>query len=496
VPVNTPRKDYQEMLSQWERARDCYDGSDAVKAAGPKYLPKLDSHKGLLNVGAGDKYEEYKMRALFYNATGRTVEGLGGALFQSNPSLEIPPALEPHLEDITLTGTSFNLFGLEIARELLITGRYGLLVDMPSEEENDRRGYIDIMWRRPYWIGVRAENIISWKTTRIEGREVITLVVIREIEQEEDAKDRFEIDDVEQFRVLELDSEGLYSQTVWRKVNDHSDKWAAGEPVIPTRRGEPLSFIPFMFVGPTSVTSEVQKPPLIDLVDVNLSHYRTSAQLEHGLHFTALPTPWISGLSGNANQQKLYMGSGVAWKLEKGGQAGMLEFSGAGLGALRSAEQDKRKIMATLGARLLEGQAETQETATAVSMRHAGDRASLRSIAQTTEFSLSQALRVHTWWISTELMPSDLSMIKCELNKDFFKVRMQPAELQALTTALQSEVISYDTFYANLQKGEITRPGVDAQGELDQIDARSYSEGPLPGDDPSIEELPVAGEEE
>ena len=35
--------------------------------------------------------------------------------------------------------------------------------------------------------------------------------------------------------------------------------------------------------------------PLEDIIAVNLDHYRLDADFKHGLHFTALPTAWVSG---------------------------------------------------------------------------------------------------------------------------------------------------------------------------------------------------------
>jgi hypothetical protein len=468
MPVSTPRREYSEAIHRWQRARDCFEGSDAVKAQGTKYLPKLDSHKqGAMTDLNMSKYDEYKMRALFYNATGRTVEGLAGALFQTNPAIELPEQVRPDMEDVTLDGKDAAGFGLQTTREVLLTGRYGILVEMPAEES---ALYSEV--RRPYWCGYRAEDIISWRTERHEGREILTRVVVLEKVEEPDLRDPFAMVDFDQYRVLDL-VEGVYTQTLWRR-RPNSDTWVQfGPEITPTRRGEPLSFIPFTFVGPSSVSSSVVKPPLDDLVIVNLSHYRTMADLEHGRHFTALPTPWVAGARARKGDEPLAIGSGVAWSLEKEGRAGMLEFSGAGLGALVTAEGDKRKMMATLGARLLEDQPTVTETALAVNMRHGGESATLRTVAQSVEHALTIVLRTHVWWLGTEVRPSDLKEVMYEVNKDFFTSRMTPDELRALLGALQAEAISYSTFYAQLQRGEVARPGVTAEEEQAEILAAS-----------------------
>src|SRR5690349_5939680 len=97
--VATKHTDYEDLEDRWERCRDAASGSDAVKESGLKYLPALDSHQRDVS-----KYDEYRMRALFYNATGRTIAGLSGAIFQKAPSVDdISAKVTEHAQDITLT---------------------------------------------------------------------------------------------------------------------------------------------------------------------------------------------------------------------------------------------------------------------------------------------------------------------------------------------------------------------------------------------------------
>jgi hypothetical protein len=43
VPVNSTHVDYGAALPAWIRARDLLAGEDGVKAAGVKYLPRLEA---------------------------------------------------------------------------------------------------------------------------------------------------------------------------------------------------------------------------------------------------------------------------------------------------------------------------------------------------------------------------------------------------------------------------------------------------------------------
>ena len=52
---------YDATLTQWSRARDVLSGKDAVREAGEKYLPRLDSQ-------SEEECSAYKARASFFEA--------------------------------------------------------------------------------------------------------------------------------------------------------------------------------------------------------------------------------------------------------------------------------------------------------------------------------------------------------------------------------------------------------------------------------------------
>lgn len=461
MPVQTPHKDYADTLTRWTKCRDVYDGAHAVKAKGNTYLPQVGAHKD-----DAEKYDAYKKRAVFYGGTRRTVQGLAGAIFQKELTFEASPEVEEHLDDITLTNTPIGMVALDATHEVFLTGRYGILVDMaeaPDEDEENRGPKNPV---RPYWVCYRAEDIISWRTERIEGNEVLTRVVLREMVETQNEDDEFIMDEIEQYHVLELIA-GVYWQTIYQKAQN--GEWEPiDEPVSATRRGVPLDFIPFVPLSPDSVSIDVKRPPLEDVADLNISHYQTMADLEHGRHFVAMPTPWVAGHAGKTSDP-LSIGSGVAWKLVKEGKAGMLEFTGQGLDALVTAELDKRKMMATLGARMLEDQPAVQETATAITMRHAGEHATLRTVAGAIQAGLTMAVQIHAWWLGTEATPADVKAF-IELNKDFLNIRATPEEIKALLLLWQSDAMSWKTFYEGLRGGEWARAGIDADEEQRDIE--------------------------
>ena len=348
----------------WLRARDVIAGEDAVKVGGIKYLPRLDSQ-------SDNEYLGYKSRACFFNATSRTRDGFLGLLFRRDPEVKLPDrhagvggALRVFTDDVDLMGTSLFTFCKGVTGEVLSVGRSGTLVDWQSDGES-----------RAYVVRYAAEDILNWQTARINGRNVVTMVSLREFVERPDDADPFAVKITETVRVLKLevlpDGGTRYVVEVWQRLpsgnrggiggslwsgffgqkpSQPKTEWTLVETRVPLRLGKPLPLIPFVFHGPRNALPDVDKMPLADIVYVNLDHYRLDADYKHGLHFTALPTAWVSGFDKDS---ELRIGSSTAWVAEApGAVAGFLEFKGHGLSTFENAQNRDERLMAVLGSRM------------------------------------------------------------------------------------------------------------------------------------------------
>ena len=222
-----------------------------------------------------------------------------------------------------------------------------------------------------------------------------------------------------------------------RKKSDKV-KWKLVETRIPLRLGKPLPALPFVFHGPQHSHPDVDKLPLGDVIAVNLDHYRLNADYKHGVHFTALPTAWVSGFDKSAT---LRIGSSTAWVSDQpGAKAGFLEFTGQGLMTFERAMDRDERLMALLGSRLLENNKKVGETAEAIELRQTGEHSILGNIALSISDSLSQVLRWAYWWNSTEDSPENVTtdQVTFELNTDFSNKGLTSQDLQAVVGAWQA----------------------------------------------------------
>ena len=204
---------------------------------------------------------------------------------------------------------------------------------------------------------------------------------------------------------------------------------------------------------------------------MNLDHYRLDADYKHGLHYTALPTAWVSGFDKDS---ELRIGSSTAWVAETpGAVAGFLEFKGQGLGTFENAQNRDERLMAVLGSRMLEDTKRVGETADAIELRQAGENSILMTLALSISDSISQVLRWVYWWNSTEQYPEDISesLVLLQINTDFTAKGLTSLELTAIVGAWQAGAISQATMFDLFRKGEVLPTGRTDDEEKNLVQA-------------------------
>ncbi len=439
---------YQNRIMQWQKVRDCLEGEDRIKERGKLYLPKPRGMKPV-------DFLNYTQRAVFYGVADRTLRGLTGLVFRVDPVLELPGRFgASRIEKASPEGFDLQQLIREALRENLSLGRYGLLVDMPLGETNEE----------PFFATWKGEDIFHWEeTVDSKGMRVLTRVVVRE--EPNTTEDTTET----RLRDLFLNASGQYQVQRWIEVepestgrsrtraarNDSMDFLSGsfekdGAVITPMRSNKPLEKVPFFFINPFDMRPRTDKPPMLDLANINLAHYRNSADHETALHMIGSPTPYVFGIR---NEDKpTTVGPFQLWH----GQArevkvGMLEYNGTGVSSIERAMTKKEDQMAVLGARLIRPDGTDRENVTAETTRlEAREETSvLLAAAKTVEKAFQRAAEFAQEWTGVS------GDVVVRLNRDFVETRLAPEELKQLVATWQAEAISDETLHANLQRGEI-----------------------------------------
>ena len=436
MEVNQPVASVRDALPVWAKCRAALAGGQAVRAARTDHLPML--------AGTSDaEYDAYVQRALFFNATQRTHDALVGLAMSRPAASELPPALEPLALDLDAESTKLEEYVRNVVGEVLAVGAHLAVVDFPERPEDvvtareeRERGL------RPFVASYRVEDVLDHRRDRAG----ITFLRLRETVEEPDGE--WDVKSIEQVRVYDI-PDGAVRVRVFRQSD--SGKWLPDDEVILTdAAGRTFDRVPAVWFGP--VTDAPGKPPLLDLVDVNLAHYRNSADHEHALHFTGLPTAYVSGVQQDEMPNGLTLGAGVGYVLsDPNAKIQFATYGADGLGALREAMRDKIDMMAALGARMLATESRSAESGDALAIRRGGENSALAKVADSVSASVVRLLRFMADWdgITGEIAYS--------MDTDYLPERLSAQDLTALVGAWQNGAMTTPEMFERLKAGGVIR---------------------------------------
>lgn len=421
------------------------------------YLPKPEGME------IGD-YERYKQRSEFFNATGRTVDGLHGQMFRKDVIIECPDNLKQYLENVDGKGHNFAQFVSEVVYQSLITSWGGIFIDAPnadgsmSKEEAIKNGVY------PFMTYISAENLYNWHYENKARIKQLTRVSIK-TSKEYPTTDPFTYVIKDEYKLLSIDEEGNYKQEV--RVDG-----AIESEVYPTSKKGTFKHIPFYPLPNT----DPEKPMILDLVNENLAWYRKSADIENGLHWSGVPTPYILGyepeLKYDSEGNKLpkdpiYLGGSSILCLPEGSHIGYLEFTGSGLNQLRQGMIDDEERMAILGARIISAERKGVEAVETARIHRAGENSVLATFANNLSIVLKTVLIDYLEWCAeTEINPDDIDV---QINTDYDVSRMSTQEITALVSLWQSGGLSKRELFKNLKDGEIISNNISFEDMEDEI---------------------------
>jgi hypothetical protein len=444
--TNIRHREYSENLAVWNMIDDILRGSKAVKDKGEIYLPNPNPMNNPDDANRL-RYAQYRQRALFFNATKRTISALVGSVFRKTPNMDIPPSLDEVIYNIDGDGNSLPQQSRQVVKEALSKGRVGILVDYPPVDgsvtvERARRENL-----RPYSRVYEAKNIVNWITRKHGAISKLKTIVLTE--ECDDYIDMLSIETVEQYRVLHLDDEGYYCQYIFRLCDRNKKLEQMGEAVYPTdANGSRLTEIPFAFIGSESNDYNVDPSPIEDLANVNISHYQNSADNEESSFICGQPSLMVYVASPetirNENPNGIKVGARSVNIFSDEDRAELLQADPNSLPRLNMT--DKLDMMVMLGARLITPS--QQETAEAARIKHSGDNSTLGIIVKNVDDAYYKVIE----WLQL-FTTGNTEDFLFQLNNDFFFEKITPEDRMAWITDIQQGIVSKSDYRQALREG-------------------------------------------
>lgn len=459
INVGNINTEYAKAMTRWQLCRDVTEGEDIVRSKGTLYLPKPSGQ-------TEQEYTSYSLRASFTNATGRALDGLEGLIFRKKPTSLMPEEMEEIAEDITTTGLTLDELAKYATDEVIRVGRGGLLVEYPTTIAGERTiSDVEEDNEHPYLTFYPAEAIIDWREGRIKNKKKPTFVKLREWLETPSPTNPMETETIQLIRIIQLNAEGYCEQLEYLGSLDQG--------VIPTIKpiiinGEPLKYIPFVFLGPMGTSPSVSKPPIYDIAIKNVHHWQVSADRANAVHWSDCPTPVVIGniiSTDGAPVETIKLGSTTVLNIAQGSDAKFLEFMGHGLVATKELMQEYMSEMAILLSRILAGDSKAAEAAETAAIHRAGENAVLASIANSISSGFTKALQIMAKWLKLD------DQVSYRLNTNFYPTPLSSQNLIALTNALIARTISQEEFFEALVAGDVIRPDKTLDQHKEEIAA-------------------------
>lgn len=476
---------YTEMSPRWKLCRDVNVGTEALRddANLDTYVPK----------GPAETTDERKARAYraeVFPMFKDTIKGLVGLALRKPPVLgdDVPQSIVDLAENIDGAGTALPIFVRRLFADALNVGHVGLLVDVPkvtSDKPMTIRQQKEI-GLRPYWVMVKAEQIINWRTQVINGSVVLTLLVIQEVIDEPVGD--FGTVSVLRYRVFRRDElTGLINYELWTQVDTHKDPELDAEGTLVMTR------IPFVVCyGGDRIGPLQSLPPLIDLAYTNIAHFQVLSDHRSAIHASSNPilvtkgrtgaapvtpdpnapttiagqsfdNPAIAGVTPSA--PTLVLGTSTGIDVGKEGDAKYIEHSGQAIGGSRQELVDIETRGAAQGLSMLQRDTRAAQTAETERLQRNEKDAQLANAVGSLKDLLETGLAF------TAIFMGESTGGSVEIDMSFADSVITDARIDTLNKVVVANNLTRWTFWDLLIKGGILPDDFDKEAEEQKLSA-------------------------
>lgn len=421
------------FYSEREAIRAVRGGTEKLRAAGEKYLPREP----------GESPESYKRRlarSFLTNYTDQTVRNLASKPFTRPVVLKSDnyPELAAQISKaIDSRGTSMTGLASTVFEDALWQGTSFIAVDA------------SIDYGKPYAYHLSADNILGFKLDEDDK-----LTEIRILEKAVVADGEWSEKEIERVRVFKRSGEVV----TWSLYEKDEGK----ETAVELDRAFALKEIPVVPVHAVAVlpAGELFAPsPVKDLVFMNLQHYQESSDQSNILRVARVPVLFASGVE---QETVIAIGAESAIKGVEGSDLKYVEHSGAAIGAGRDSLKDLEEKMQAFGGAMLENNGPV-ETATGRALKAGETNNRIALIA----LNLASALEKVAGWIAyfNRVAEPDFSV---DIETDY-GITVSQEELTALQTARQLGDLSYEDYMQELKRRGILRADFSVSDNRDRL---------------------------
>ena len=412
------------MMPDWSVMAAVTKGTNYIRDLSETYLPQEPREDD-------DAYQTRVDRSVLSPYTSRLIETAAGAILRKPIHIEGDPYWLELAKDIDGIGSSINEYARRALVSSLTYGHSAILIDYPAAANAMNLAEERAMGRRPYFVHIDAPQIWGWRKEPGTNR----LLQVRIHDYDVRPLNEFGEEQVEEMRVIYPGRYDLY--TLGRSTETVS---------LDETGGYSLDEIPLVPIYSNRRDVLISQPPLLDIANLNITHYQRQADLIHALHIAAMPTLVLEGWDDTTGSAT--MGVNYAIAMQPGNKAYYVQADATSFDAQMQELQSLEGQMSTLGVTKLFGQKFVAESAEAKRIDQAQSNSVLSIISQELESCLNQAFAFAAQYVGIE--PPEI-----KIDRDFDYYRLIGQDISVLAQLNQMGKISDEMLLEVLRRGEI-----------------------------------------
>ena len=412
------------MMPDWSVMAAVTKGTNYIRDLSETYLPQEPREDD-------DAYATRVDRSVLSPYTSRLIETAAGAILRKPIHIKGDPYWLELAKDIDGIGSNINEYARRALVSSLTYGHSAILVDYPTAMGARNLAEERAQGRRPYFVHIDAPQIWGWRKESGTNR----LLQVRIHDYDVRPLNEFGEEQVEEMRVIYPGRYDLY--TLGRSTETVS---------LDETGGYSLDEIPLVPIYSNRRDVLISQPPLLDIANLNITHYQRQADLIHALHIAAMPTLVLEGWDDTTGSAT--MGVNYAIAMQPGNKAYYVQADATSFDAQMQELQSLEGQMSTLGVTKLFGQKFVAESAEAKRIDQAQSNSVLSIISQELESCLNQAFAFAAQYVGIE--PPEI-----KIDRDFDYYRLIGQDISVLAQLNQMGKISDEMLLEVLRRGEI-----------------------------------------
>jgi hypothetical protein len=421
------------MSTRWAMVKALLGGTRAMRDAGERYLPKHPA----------ETISNYNYRlkvSTLFNGFENTVDQMASKPFSKPVTFkeDAPPELEEWCKNIDLEGRNIGQFGNFVFTQALAYGIHFIISDFPSAPVGETLADERAAGRRPYLCSLAAPAVIGWRTTRVNGVQVLTHFRYWHIEER--PVGAFGLQEVKQIVAWDRTDDGAVFVTVYEQPRPG----ASFAPIGPSKFVT-IDEIPIEAVYTSQEGFFMSGIPLEDVAYLNIEHWQNTSDQSNIMHVARVPILFAAGLG---DDETIVVGAQNAVKADSpDATLTFVEHTGKSIEAGRQHLKDIEDRMNALGTLLLLQRKTGDVTATEKSLDATKAKCLLGAMVESLEKALNHALQRCGKYVNLEI-PEDA----VQLFKDFAISGLGAADLDTLLKMRADGSLSKQTLFKEAQR--------------------------------------------